>query len=119
MVVRFRLNWSYAMSHLPGKKVWQIQERRGKSEKKRRWKRSETETTQPNQRPLQVRCNGKNARDNGKYTLYFHQKSNEIGQWTESISQKSPFCDLSDESTKQRNPLFCHLYHHSNSTHNC
>jgi hypothetical protein len=53
------------------------------------WKGSKIRTTQPNQRLLQVRCNGKNVVTGGKYTLVLGQKSNEIGLWAKSISQQT------------------------------
>jgi len=85
-----RLNWSCAISHLLGWKVWQVQDERGKSERKRRWRGGEIPTTQPNQRPLQVRCNGKDANDAGKYNLGRGEKSNEIVPGVEVISQGFP-----------------------------
>jgi hypothetical protein len=39
-------------------------------------KGSQIRTTQQNQRPLQVRCNGKDARAGGKYTSGRGKKSN-------------------------------------------
>lgn len=46
-----------------------IQDKRGKSERKPRWRGGEILTTQPNQRLLQVRYNGRGARIEAKYTL--------------------------------------------------
>jgi len=78
--------------------------RRGKSESKRRWKGGEMRTTQPNQRPLQVRCNGKDARAGGKYTSGRGKKSNVIGSAAESISQNDALCDLSMKFQAPNNP---------------
>ena len=42
------------------------------------WKDGENQNTQPIQRPLQVRCNGKNSLTDLKYTLVRGIESNEI-----------------------------------------
>jgi hypothetical protein len=43
-------------------KVRKIQEKRGKIERKRRWRGGDARLKQPNQRPLQVRLSGKMLR---------------------------------------------------------
>jgi len=78
--IEVSLEFVLCQIHLLKQKVWQIQDRRCNSERKRRWRDGETQTTQPDQRPLQVRCNGKDANTDGKYTLVLGQKSNEIAQ---------------------------------------
>jgi hypothetical protein len=77
------------MSHLLGKKVWPIQDRRGKIEWELHWRGGENQTSQPNQRPFQARCNGKDVRTGGIYTSGPGKKSNVIVPWAESISQET------------------------------
>jgi hypothetical protein len=67
----------HAIRHL-GQKVWKIKDERSRSEVRIRWRGGEIRTTQPNQRSLQVRCNGKDARTGEEYTLAQFQKSNKI-----------------------------------------
>ncbi|MBP1753350.1 MAG: hypothetical protein H6Q57_2186 [Geobacteraceae bacterium] len=86
-------NFSCAIINLLSRRFLQIQDERDTSERKRRWRGGEIRTTQPNQRPLQVRRNGKDARTGGKYTSGRGKKSNVIGPAAESISQNDARCD--------------------------
>jgi hypothetical protein len=77
----------------PVQKVWQMQDRRGKNEKKSSRKMKFGPATKPG--PFQIQLNGKSSKILLTNTFVKGEKSNEIGPWTESISQKSPFCDMS------------------------
>jgi hypothetical protein len=85
-MVSFTLGFSLCHDPLPRQKVWQIKDERSRSEVKVRWRGGEIRTTQPNQRSLEVRCNGKDARTGEEYTLARSKKSNKI--WTKKKSIK-------------------------------
>jgi hypothetical protein len=90
IAVSFRWNLSFAISHLLGRRFWQIQDERDKSEREFRWVENENRTRQPSQRRLQIRCNGKDSNVGGEYTLNLVKKTNAIRLRVKNISQESP-----------------------------
>jgi hypothetical protein len=85
------------MSHLLGKKVWQIQDQKDKSKKKSSCRRK-IRTAYKNQHPLQVRLKEKNEMVSGKCVHCPGTKNQmKLSPRRSLYHKKQPLCDLSDE----------------------